>query len=201
MQALQALALAAAGEEALAADALAGALTLAWPQGYVRVFADEGPPVAVLLGRLVAAQKAGQAAVRTVPLGCLARVLQAFGGKNDVQGAGRAIAAAVPGLVEQLTARELAPAAAGRGHTEPAHRRAAGGQPRHRGKARQPPTGQARRGQPDRGRHPGSSARPDPLATPQPIPRAAPPCPGPARRHCRAGRRAAEDSTRMRTFG
>ena len=58
-------------------------------------------------GRLVAAQKAGQAAARTVPLGCLARVLQAFGGNNDVQGAGRAIAAPVPGLVEQLTAREL----------------------------------------------------------------------------------------------
>ena len=107
IQALQALALAAAGEEAVAVDALAGALTLACPQGYVRVFADEGPPMAVLLGRLVAAQKTGQAAARTVPLGYLARVLQAFGGKDDVQGAGRAIAAAVPGLVEQLTAREL----------------------------------------------------------------------------------------------
>ena len=107
IQALQALALAAAGEEASAVDALAEALALACPQGYVRVFADEGPPMAVLLGRLVAAQKAGQAAARTVPLSCLARVLQAFGGKDDVQGAGRAIAAAVPGLVEQLTAREL----------------------------------------------------------------------------------------------
>ncbi len=107
IQALQALALAAAGDEDAAVDALAGALTLACPQGYVRVFADEGPPMAALLGRLVAAQKAGQAAARTVPLGYLARVLRAFGGKDDVQGAGRATAAAVPGLVEQLTAREL----------------------------------------------------------------------------------------------
>ena len=42
--------------------ALAEALTLACPQGYVRVFADEGPPMAALLGRLIAAQRAGQAA-------------------------------------------------------------------------------------------------------------------------------------------
>jgi LuxR family maltose regulon positive regulatory protein len=107
IQALRALALAAAGQEARAVDVLAAALTLACPQGYVRVFADEGPPMAALLGRLVAAQKADQAAARGVPLGCLARVLRAFGGKDDAQGAGRDAAAAVPGLAEQLTAREL----------------------------------------------------------------------------------------------
>jgi len=107
IQALQALALAAAGEETAAVDALAGALTLACPQGYVRVFADEGPPMAALLGALVAAQRAEQAAARAVPLGCLARVLGAFGEKPAAPGAGRGAAAAVPGLVEQLTAREL----------------------------------------------------------------------------------------------
>jgi LuxR family transcriptional regulator, maltose regulon positive regulatory protein len=106
IQALRALALAAAGQEARAVDVLAAALTLACPQGYVRVFADEGPPMAALLGRLVAAQKADQAAARDVPLGCLARALRAFGGRDDAQGAGRG-AAAVPGLAEQLTAREL----------------------------------------------------------------------------------------------
>src|SRR5271170_2527536 len=105
--ALQALALAAAGEENAAVDVLAGALTLACPQGYVRVFADEGPPMAALLGALVAAQRAEQAAARAVPLGCLARVLGAFGEKPAAPGAGRGAAAAVPGLVEQLTAREL----------------------------------------------------------------------------------------------
>jgi LuxR family maltose regulon positive regulatory protein len=104
--ALQALALAAAGQENAAVDTLAGALTLACPQGYVRVFADEGPPMAALLGALVAAQRAEQAAARGVPLGCLARVLAAFGGKPAAPGAGRGAAAAVPGLAEQLTARE-----------------------------------------------------------------------------------------------
>ena len=107
IRALQALALAAAGEENAAVDALAGALTLACPQGYVRVFADEGPPMAALLGVLVAAQRAEQAAARGVPLGCLARVLGAFGEKPAAPGAGRGAAAVVPGLVEQLTAREL----------------------------------------------------------------------------------------------
>ena len=56
--ALRALALAAAGDEAGAVTALAGALMLACPQGHVRVFADEGPPMAALLGRLIAAQRA-----------------------------------------------------------------------------------------------------------------------------------------------
>jgi LuxR family transcriptional regulator, maltose regulon positive regulatory protein len=107
IQALHALALAAAGEEEAAVDALAQALTLACPQGYVRVFADEGPPMAALLGRLVAAQQAKHAAARGVELGCLARVLRAFGGKNAMEGSRRGAAAAVPGLVEQLTAREL----------------------------------------------------------------------------------------------
>jgi len=42
IQALRALALAANGDHAGALGALAEALTLACPQGYVRVFADEG---------------------------------------------------------------------------------------------------------------------------------------------------------------
>ena len=42
IQALQALALAAGGDEDAAVDTLAEALTLGCPQGYVRVFADEG---------------------------------------------------------------------------------------------------------------------------------------------------------------
>ena len=105
--ALRALALAACGDQDASVDALARALALGCPQGYVRVFADEGAPMAALLARLAAAQKAESAAACDVPPGCLAKVLRAFGGQDDPQGAGRGTAVAVPGLVEQLTAREL----------------------------------------------------------------------------------------------
>ena len=104
---VQALALATAGEDDAAVDALAETLTLACPQGYVRVFADEGAPMGALLGRLIAAQRAEQAAAHGVPLGYLAQLLRAFGGQGAVEGSGRDAAAAVPGPAEQLTAREL----------------------------------------------------------------------------------------------
>ena len=74
--ALRALALAASGDADRAVHALAGVLTLACPQGYVRIFADEGPPMAALMARLIAAQRSGHAA--GVPLSCLARVQRAF---------------------------------------------------------------------------------------------------------------------------
>jgi LuxR family maltose regulon positive regulatory protein len=105
--ALRALALAACGDQDAAVDALARSLTLGCSQGYVRVFADEGAPMAALLGRLVRAQKAERAAARDVPPGWLASVLRGFGGKDGPQGAGRDAAVVVPELVEQLTAREL----------------------------------------------------------------------------------------------
>ena len=98
--ALRALALAASGDEAGAVTGLAGALALACPQGYVRVFADEGPPMAALLGRLIAAQRTGRAAAG-VPLGYLARLQRAFG-------PGRPARDPVPsGIVDPLTRREL----------------------------------------------------------------------------------------------
>ena len=104
IQVLRAVALAVSGEETAAVDALAGALTLACPQGYVRVFADEGPPMAALVGRLIAAQRAGQAAAG-VPLGCLARLQRAFDPGHNPPDPGQGTAA-VPGIVEPLTARE-----------------------------------------------------------------------------------------------
>ena len=97
--------LATSGEEANAINTLAGALTLACPQGYVRVFADEGPPMAALLARLIATQRVGQA-TSAVPLGCLARLQRAFDAERAVPNPGRG-AAALPGLVEPLTSREL----------------------------------------------------------------------------------------------
>ena len=152
--ALRALALAAAGGQNAAVDALAQALIRACPQGYIRVFADEGPPISDLLGRLVAAQRAAPAAARRVLLGRPARVLRALGGNDAAPGA------AVPGLIEPLTAHELevlALLAAGAPNPRIA---AAGSHRRHGQKARQPPAGQARRGQPHRGRHPRPPARP-----------------------------------------
>jgi LuxR family maltose regulon positive regulatory protein len=104
--ALRALALAASGDAARAVDALAEALTLACPQGYVRVFADEGPPMAALLARLIAAQRSARAAAE-VPLGCLARLQRALDAQDAGPDAGQGGAATVPGLVEQLTRREL----------------------------------------------------------------------------------------------
>ena len=103
--ALRALALAASGRESAAIDALAGALTLACPQGYLRVFADEGAPMAVLLARLIAAQRAGQAAAE-VPFGYLARLKLAFGADQGTTDPGQAMRPQL-GLVDPLTGREL----------------------------------------------------------------------------------------------
>jgi LuxR family maltose regulon positive regulatory protein len=73
---------------------------LACPQAHIRVFADEGPPMAALLGRLIAAQRTGRAAAE-VPLGYLARLQRAFG-------PGRPARDSVPsGIVDPLTSREL----------------------------------------------------------------------------------------------
>jgi LuxR family transcriptional regulator, maltose regulon positive regulatory protein len=101
IRALQALALAAAGEEGGALEALTGALTLAAPEGHVRVFVDEGAPMAALLARV--------AADVGVPPGYLGRLRAAFGraGTHRAPPGGRAAAVAAPGLVAPLTDREL----------------------------------------------------------------------------------------------
>jgi len=106
LRALQALVLAANGDEAAAVDALAEALIIGRPEGYVRVFTGEGAPMQALLGRLVAAQHSERTAARAVPLGYLVQVLRAFDSIPSEPGSGRAAPAAVSGLVEPLTARE-----------------------------------------------------------------------------------------------
>jgi LuxR family transcriptional regulator, maltose regulon positive regulatory protein len=62
--------------------------------------------MAALLARLIAAQRSGGAAAE-VPLGYLARLQPALGAQDSAPDAGRGRVTAVPGLVEQLTGREL----------------------------------------------------------------------------------------------
>jgi LuxR family transcriptional regulator, maltose regulon positive regulatory protein len=97
--ALLALARAATGDEAGAVTALAEALMLACPQGYVRVFADEGSPMAVLLGKLIAAQRTRHVAAG-IPLGYLARLRRALDTGQTAHDP------ALAGLIDPLTSRE-----------------------------------------------------------------------------------------------
>jgi LuxR family maltose regulon positive regulatory protein len=109
IRALQALAQQAAGDPAGALVPLTEALTLAWGEGYVRVFVDEGAPMARLIGRLSAAQRTGQVALpAAVPPDYLDRLARAFqpGGARTAPRTTRSTAA-VAGLVEALTGREL----------------------------------------------------------------------------------------------
>ena len=98
IQVLRALALSATGDED-ADDALANALTLGARQGHVRVFVDEGRPMAALLGRYVATHPRHHP---PLPADYLGRLVPAFA--TAIPAAGPA---AVAGLVTQLSAREL----------------------------------------------------------------------------------------------
>ena len=106
--AVSALALEAGGAGEPAVAALSEALTLACPQGYVRVFADEGAPMAGLVGRLVAAQRGAHAAASGVPIAYLGRLVRALERPGAAAGPGpRRATAAAGGLVEALSEREL----------------------------------------------------------------------------------------------
>ena len=89
------LALGAAGREAEALALVAGALPLAEPQGYVRLFAAAGEPMQRLLERAAAARPAGAAYLR--------RLLEAMPAGSDV-------AHTAPGAepADELNDRELA---------------------------------------------------------------------------------------------
>src|SRR5215207_873169 len=106
LRVLQALALAAGGDEDGAVAALTDALSLACPQGYVRAVADEGAPMGVLLGRL-STRRTEHTAAGDLPRDYLARLLRAFDAEYAAPHPGRDAPTAVPGLVEPLTAREL----------------------------------------------------------------------------------------------
>ena len=123
IQTLRALALAARGDHAGASGALAEAVTLACPQGYVRVFADEGPRMRALLTRLSATRKDQRAPARDIDVDYLAGLLRACG-RAGAQEPSRRAAAAIPGMAEPLTEREvevLRLLAAGRSNQRIAH--------------------------------------------------------------------------------
>jgi LuxR family transcriptional regulator, maltose regulon positive regulatory protein len=109
VRALQALALQAVGDQAGALEALAAALSLAAPEGYLRVFVDEGAPMAALLRKLAKAPTTGQAvAAAHLPGAYLDRLLHAFAQVGlPVVPRPKHGGAAVPGLVMPLTGREL----------------------------------------------------------------------------------------------
>jgi LuxR family transcriptional regulator, maltose regulon positive regulatory protein len=123
IQALRALALAARGDPAGALGALAEAVTLACPQGYVRVFADGGAAMCALLTRLSAARKDQRPPARDIDPDYLAGLLRACGQAGAAPPSRRA-AAALPGMAEPLTDREaevLRLLAAGRSNQRIAH--------------------------------------------------------------------------------
>jgi LuxR family transcriptional regulator, maltose regulon positive regulatory protein len=121
VRALQALALDAVGDEAGALAALAEALSLAAPEGYLRVFVNEGAPMAALLGQLTTAGTAQVAAVGDLPPDDLTRLAEAFARDGAPIAQHDRRAGVVPGLVEPLSDREvqvLRLVAAGRSNRE-----------------------------------------------------------------------------------
>ncbi len=98
--ALQKLALWEGSKKERAVGTLAGALALAEPEDYVRIFVDEGPPMAVLLSEVLEAQQRRHLALE-VPAPYLRRLLAAL--EQDASGA-TLPSARVP---EPLSEREL----------------------------------------------------------------------------------------------
>jgi LuxR family maltose regulon positive regulatory protein len=98
---LQALAQHTGGDTSGALAPLERALTLAEPEGYVRVFVGEGPPMASLL-TAIAGQRAGRNYVRRLAATCL-----------DDRATARTLTPVQPaapggqGLVDRLSEREL----------------------------------------------------------------------------------------------
>lgn len=96
--ALRALAAQAEGSTGQALETLERAVSLAEPEGYVRLFADEGTPMRSLLARLRDRMERGSALRRY-----LDTLVAAFGADTPVS----ALRAADGGLLEPISAREL----------------------------------------------------------------------------------------------
>ena len=101
---LLALAFERRGDASLALDHLRAALTLAEPEGFVRVFVDEGPPMAALLGRLIQESSDGGDTSNGGPEGYAGRMLErlAFESPRSLNASSHQ----VPGI-EALSDREV----------------------------------------------------------------------------------------------
>ena len=99
---LRASALWASSRKEWAVSALAEALALAAPEGYVRTFVDEGAPMAALLSGVLEFRQGGRTdALRRVPAHYLRKLLAVL--ERDAAPAGSSAA----GLSDPLTSREL----------------------------------------------------------------------------------------------
>jgi LuxR family transcriptional regulator, maltose regulon positive regulatory protein len=107
VRALAALALEAARDQDTAVAELTDALALAAREGYVRVFVDEGAPMAALLGKLLTAREAPVAVAGELPPDYLARLTEAFEQAGQVVLRQPRRGAVPAGLVVPLTSREL----------------------------------------------------------------------------------------------
>jgi LuxR family maltose regulon positive regulatory protein len=106
IRALRSHALHAAGDHRGALSSLAQALSIARPEGYVRVFVDEGPPMAALLRSLIYARQRGRVvrAPRAEQEHML-RVARAFGSHEGQEEAAPGVTGT--GLIDPLTDREV----------------------------------------------------------------------------------------------
>lgn len=102
---LQALAYQAQGHISPALTALERALSLAEPEGYVRIFADEGAPMAALL--LQFSEKRQKATPDSLPTRLYLNKLLVALGVDSVIPAAASLPETVQSLVEPLTEREL----------------------------------------------------------------------------------------------
>ena len=101
---LQALASQTQGDLPAALTALKRAVTLAEPEGYVRVFVDEGPPMAALLR---AAAVVAQAERKAAAFSYVRRLLEAVQEAGDSTPVTESLAQPGQGLLEPLSKREL----------------------------------------------------------------------------------------------
>jgi LuxR family maltose regulon positive regulatory protein len=107
LRVLEALAHNTAGDRTAALRALAEALALAAPEGYVRVFLDEGPTIAALLRELMVGRRLEQLGTRAAPREFLLRLTDAFDrhGTRVLPPARRGTVVA-PGMAAPLSSRE-----------------------------------------------------------------------------------------------